>query len=229
MYPPIRANSAGLPRRLALGGLFLLVLGNPRLYSGEDEPSRLTATIGAGVNTPIGRSTEFTHSGGTFAVGLGYRLSKHQSVLVQYYYFAMPFNRAIVDQLGFLKPSSSLYGLTINYRREFRMSSATHPYLIGGSGWYHRVATITRPAAVTEILCSSGLAWWSLACLEGTVPLDKVVAGSTSNALGINAGAGFSRKIGNTPAHWYLEIQYHYAPYQGVSTQAVPLMVGLSW
>ncbi len=225
----MHAKVADLSRRLALGGLYLLALGNPPLCSGEDEFPRLTATLGVGVNNPIGQTAEFTHSGGTFTAGLGYRLSKNQSVLMQYYFSTMPFNSAIVDQLGYLKPSSNLYSVTINYKWEFRTSSASRPYLIGGSGWYHRVATITRPSGVNEILCSSGLAWWGAACLEGTVPLDKVVAGSTSNALGFNAGAGLSRRIGKTPAHWYVEIRYHHAPYQGVSMNAVPIMVGLIW
>jgi opacity protein-like surface antigen len=225
----MNAKVGDLSRRLALGGMYLLALGSPRLCSGEDEPSRLTATLGGGVNNPIGQTGEFTHSGGTFAAGLGYRLSNNQSVLLQYYFSTMPFNSAIVDQLGYLKPSSNLYSVTINYRWEFRTSSASRPYLIGGSGWYHRVSTITRPSAVNEVLCSSGLAWWGLGCLEGTVPLDKVVAGSNSNALGFNAGAGLSRRIGKTPAHWYVEIRYHYAPYQGVSTHAVPIMIGLIW
>ena len=61
------------------------------------------------------------------------------------------------------------------------------------------------------------------------MPLDKVVAGSKSNALGFNAGAGVSRRIGETPTHWYVEIRYHYAPYHGVSMQAVPLIIGLAW
>jgi hypothetical protein len=225
----LKARATGLSIYLALEGLVLLALGTPRLCLGEDAPSRLTATLGAGVNTPIGQTAEFTHSSGTFAAGLGYRLSRNQSVLLQYYFSGMPFNGAILDQLGFLKPSSNLYSTTINYRREFPISSTTRPYLIGGFGWYHRVTTITRPSAVGEILCSSGLAWWGLACLEGTVPLDKVVAGSTSNALGFNAGAGLSRRIQKTPIHWYAEIRYHSAPYRGVSTHAIPVMIGLTW
>lgn len=225
----INTKVAGVFGRLALVGLFLMALESPRLRAGEDEFSRLTATLGAGVSIPIGQTAEFTHSGGTFAAGLGYRLSENQSVLLQYDYSGMPFNGSIVDQLGFLKPSSSLYSVTINYRREFRVRNATRLYLIGGSGWYHRVATITRPAAVSAILCSSGLAWWHLACLEGTVPLDKVVAGSTSDALGFNAGTGLSRRIGKAPVRWYVEIRYHYAAYQGVSNRAVPLIIGLTW
>jgi len=214
---------------LLLGGLLLMALGNPRLCLGEDELPRLTASVGAGVNTPLGKTAEFTHPEGTFAAGLGYRLSKNQSVLLQYYFSGLPFNSAIIDQLGFLKPRSNLYSVTINHKREFRISNATRPYVIGGAGWYHRVTTITRPLAVSEVLCSSGIAWWSVACPAGTVPLDKVVAGSTSNALGFNAGAGVSSRIGRTPVSWYLEIRYHYVPYDGVSIHAVPVMVGLTW
>ena len=196
---------------------------------GEDPGSRISAMIGAGVNLPVGQTAEFTHSGAAFNAGLGYRISRSQSLVLQYYFTRMPFNSSVVDQLGFLEPNSNLYSVTINYQREFRVSRATHPYLIGGGGWYHRVATITRPAAVGEVLCSSGLAWWNLACQEGTVPLDKVVAASTSNAFGFNAGAGLSRRIGKTPARWYVEIRYHYAPYQGVPARAIPVMVGLAW
>ena len=225
----VKARAVGAPIYLGLEGLFLLALGTPRLCWGEDELSRWTATVGAGVNTPIGRTAKFTHSTGTFTAGLGYRLSRNQSVSLQYYFSGMPFNSATLDQLGFLKPSSNLYSVTINYEREFRVSSVTHPYLIGGGGWYHRVATIERPSALGEIVCSSGLAWWNLACLEGSVPLDKVVAAAISNALGYNAGAGLSRKIGRTPVHWYVEIRYHYAPYQGVPTRAIPVMIGLTW
>ena len=228
-HSSIDAKVAGVAGRLALAGLFLIALGSPRRCSGEDELSRLTATIGAGVNTPTGQTAEFTHWGGTFEAGLGYRLTKNQAVLLQYSFFTMPFNGAIIDQLGFLKPNSNLYSVTINYKREFRVSGATRPYLIGGGGWYRRVATITRPFVGGEVLCSAGLAWWNLACLEGTVPLDKVVAGSTSNAFGLNAGAGLSRGIGKAPVRWYVEIRYHYAPYQGVAVHAFPVMLGLSW
>lgn len=226
---PVNVKAIGLLGYLALDGVLLLVLAGARLCRGEDSFSRLTATIGSGVNTPIGQTSAFTHSGGTFAAGLGYRFDGDQSVLLQYYFTGMPFNNAIADQLGFLKPSANLYSVTANYKREFRRSGATRPYLIGGGGWYHRVAAIKRPAAISEILCSSGLAWWSLQCLTGTVPLDRVVAGSTSNALGFNAGAGLSRRIGKSATHWYVEVRYHYAPYQGVSACTLPVMIGLTW
>src|ERR1700687_1709509 len=226
----IQLKVGGLSKQLALEGLFLLALGDPRTLLGEDQPpSRWAATFGAGANTPIGRTAEFTHSGGTFTAGLGYHVSRNQSVLLQYNFSDMPFNGVTLDQLGFLKPSSNLYSITINYKLAFRSSSVTRPYLIGGGGWYHRVATITRPSAVGEIACSSSLAWWNLACLEGTVPLDKVVADSTSSVLGFNAGAGLSRRIAKTPASWYVEIRYHYAPYQGVPSSALPVMIGLTW
>jgi opacity protein-like surface antigen len=207
----------------------LWALGNSGRCFGEDKFPRLTATLGAGVSAPMGRTADFTHVGGAFAAGLGYRLDPSQSVLLQYYFSGMPFNSSIVDRLGFLKPSSTLYTVTINYRREFRTSGGTRPYLLGGLGWYHRVATITRPTAVSDVICSAGLAWWDLACEQGSIPLDKVVAGSTSNALGFNAGAGLTRRIGKSPFQWYVEARYHYAPYHGVSTHVVPVMIGLAW
>jgi hypothetical protein len=212
---------------LTLSGLLLLALGSPQPSLGEGFP--WTANIGAGFNVPLGRTAQITHLGAAFDAGFGYRFGRKQSVLLQYYFSSMPFNRSTLGPLGFFKPSSNLYSFTINYKREFRFSRATHPYFIGGSGWYRRLATITRPSIAGDIACSSALSWWNLACQAGFVPTDKVVAAANSDVVGYNAGAGLSRRIRSSSARWYVEIRYHYAPYPGVPQRAVPFVAGLTW
>ena len=228
MNSPWPQSSKGVGCGVTLRGLFLVTFVNSQILLGQTE-TRWTAHVGAGVSNPIGQTSGFVHASGTFAAGLGYRFSDSQSAFVEYYYTGLPFNDGVRDRLGFLHPSSDLYAVTVNYKHEFRGPGGMQPYLIGGGGWYHRVATITRPFGVGEVLCSSSLYWWTIACLEGTVPLDKVVAGSITDALGFNGGAGMSRRIRQTRTRWYVEIRYHYAPSEGVPTRTLPILFGLTW
>jgi len=213
---------------LALQSLLLLLWGNHRALQGQ-EATPWTAQLGAGISNPVGRTSDFVRSSGSFTAGLGYRLSRGQTVLLEYYATPLPFHSAALAQLSFLHPSSNLYSLAANYKREFFTSSAIHPYVVGGGGWYRRKSTITRPS-ITAIACSTWLLWYHDVCEMGTVPLDKIVAGSTSDALGFNAGAGLSgriRKVGLLS--WYLEIRYHHAPHQDVPTRILPVTFGLIW
>ena len=215
-------------KRLAPQALVLLILGHGQVIEAQDSGG-WTAHLGVGINTPVGRTSDFVHISGAFTAGLGYRITGRQTVLLQYYATDLPFNISPLDQLSFIHPSSELYAVTANYRLEFLDSAPVRPYVIGGSGWYHRIASITRPSGIGEIVCSPWLVWWNYQCEAGTIPLEKVVAGSISNALGFNVGAGLSRRIRNTSAHWYAEIRYHYAPHAGVPTVTLPLTFGLAW
>ena len=191
---------------------------------------RVTAQLGFGGSIPVERNADFVHSGLAFVAGLGYHWSGRQGVLLQYYSTGLPFHDSILNQLGFLHPQSNLYSITANYQLEFRESKTLHPYVIGGGGWYRRVTTITRPELVGEIACSPGLNWWGYACTGGFVPLDKIVAASTSDAVGFNGGAGISGRFKKDGLlHWYVEIRYHYAPHSGVPTQTIPLVAGLTF
>jgi hypothetical protein len=215
-------------RHVAVLTLLLLVCGSGRFLQGQ-EGAGWTAQLGAGVSIPVGRTADFAHLSGSFTAGLGYHLTGDQTVLLEYYAAGLPFNSSLLDQLRFLNPTSDLYSVTANYKFEFLTSATTRPYLIGGGGWYRRVSAITTPSGVTAIACSPWLIWWHYACVAGTVPLEKIVASSNSDALGFNIGAGFSRRIRKSGAHWYVEVRYHYAPHQGVPTATLPVIVGLAF
>jgi len=215
-------------RCLALQSLLLLLCGNHRAVQAQGA-TPWTVQLGAGISDPVGRTSDFVRSSGTFTAGLGYRFSPSETVLLEYYATPLPFHSTPLAQLSFLHPSSILYSLTTNYKREFFTSSAIHPYVVGGGGWYRRKSKITRPTLI-GIACSTWLLWFHEACEEGSVPLDEIVAGSTSDVLGFNAGAGLSGRIGKVGLiSWYLEIRYHHAPDQDVPTRTVPLTFGLIW
>jgi hypothetical protein len=58
----------------------------------------------------------------------------------------------------------------------------------------------------------------------------QVITGSRSaNAFGGNIGGGFTYRLGESHAKLYAEIRYHYASYNKVSTQVLPLTFGVRW
>jgi hypothetical protein len=208
--------------------VLLLVCGTEQALRGQ-AASKWAANLGVGINQPVGRTADFVDFTGTLSAGVGYRFREGQTLLAQYYATGLPFSRAPLTELSILTPTSTLYSLTANYKFDLTRSRNLRPYLIAGGGWYRRVTTITRPAAVGNILCSEWLGWWGYGCELGTVPLDKVVAASTADAFGVNAGVGLSGRIWKAGPRWYLEARYHHAPHTGVSTQTLPITIGLTW
>lgn len=207
---------------------WLLLL--PLAFSGILTAQTWTAHMGAGGSIPTGQSADFVGINGTIVAGLGYRWSGNQALLVQYYGTGFPFKSSVRDQLGFLQPNSQLFSITANYQLEFLKSKPLRPYVIGGTGWYRRVSSITRPALIGEVACSPYLDWWGYACDAGFVPLDQIVAASSSDVLGYNVGAGISGQLREKgPPRWYVEFRYHYAPNRGTPTQTLPIVLGVTW
>jgi hypothetical protein len=58
----------------------------------------------------------------------------------------------------------------------------------------------------------------------------EVITGSrSSNAFGGNIGGGFTYRLGESHAKLYAEVRYHYASYNKVATQVLPLTFGVRW
>lgn len=217
------------PARSVLGSLLLLALCHPGGLFAQGRTG-WTANLGAGLNTPLGRTADFAHLTGTFTGGMGYQWNGVQALLVQYYATGLPFKSSLPGPLDSLKPESNLYSVTANYRRQFAGSDALHPYVIGGSGWYRRVTTITKSSVAGQVACSPWTGWLGYLCEGGFVPTEKLVAGSTLDALGFNIGAGIMGSIGGAARpHWFVEIRYHRASHAGIATQTLPITVGLTW
>jgi len=194
------------------------------------EGNSWTAAIGTGANIPVGKTAQFVHAEGAFLGSLGYRLGDRQAIVGQYFFSGLPFKRTPLEQVKPLDPHSSLLSVSMDYRFSPGTFGFLSPYVIGGGGWYHRAATVTRSTAVGAIACSPLFQWWNYNCEVGfLVPADKVVADATSDAFGFNAGFGTVLFAKHSGPHFFVEMRYHSAPNAGVKTQVLPLLVGLTW
>jgi Outer membrane protein beta-barrel domain len=123
----------------------------------------------------------------------------------------------------------NLVALTANYRFELR-GRVLGAYFIGGGGWYHRNASLSRQIpAGTNISCTPAFLWWGFDCTSGTTTTNLTLASSSSNALGVNGGIGFTVRVGDAPYRFYVESRYHYAPTKNINTQIVVISVGIRY
>jgi len=191
----------------------------------EDEPSKYMFNIGGGISFPQGDLGKFANNGGNYVIGGGLNLSKHLGVDTEFMWQNLPVNSALKEVLNTSGARARQYAWTINPIIHFPLGHKAGGYLIGGGGWYHRSGetTTTSPA----VFCDPYWSWW-FGCAIGSV---EVVTGSrNANAFGGNIGGGITYPLGEGGlAKLYVEARYHYASYNRVPTQVLPLTFGIRW
>jgi len=167
--------------------------------------------IGGGIGIPVSSTRKFFRPSGTFQLGGGPNLTKHNSFVFEAMWQGLPANRsslAVANPLigaGFGNSSSTftnLYALTANYMYH-REGHRYGLYVIGGGGWYDRSAQNSNDTASHAV--SSG---------------------------GVNVGGGLTIGLGRATdyARFYVEGRYDYSPHgDGVATHTVPVTLGIRW
>lgn len=68
---------------------------------------------------------------------------------------------------------------------------------------------------------------WGFSCTSGTVTGHKTLASSSSAAPGGNVGIGFAAKLLTSHYKFYVESRYHYTTNKFITTQIIPVTVGI--
>lgn len=167
--------------------------------------------IGGGIGIPVSSTTKFFRPSGTFQLGGGPNLTKHNSFVLEAMWQGLPANRssvAVVNsligaELGNTESTfNNLYALTANYMYHIE-GHRYGLYVIGGGGWYDRSVQNSNDTASHDV--SSG---------------------------GVNVGGGLTIGLGRAAdyARFYMEARYHYSPLGGrVATHSVPVTFGIRW
>ncbi|HEY1341647.1 MAG TPA: hypothetical protein VGF59_29250, partial [Bryobacteraceae bacterium] len=164
---------------------------------GQD--SKLNTNLGAGPSIPVGATNGLVGASLNAVVGAGYNFTKHHSFVGQFMWAGLPPDKQVL--LGPLwaaagtkdiSGSSNMWAVTANYR--YRMQERTFgAYLIGGVGWYYRRSSLSREVAAGEgTVCGPSWEYWGYGCVSGTVMTSDTIASKGSNAVGGNAGIGFT-------------------------------------
>ena len=231
-------------RRFLIAGPLLLLLAALPGYaqdagstvSGNSQDVNLPYNlhIGGGIGNPVSTTANFAGIGGTFQIGAGPNLSKHNSIVGEFMWHGLPPNRLallpIVNPPGnasSLSTSNNLYALTANYM--FHIDGHRYGfYLMGGGGWYYRHLALNNITVAPGTVCQPLWNWWGYACQGGFVSTDSTLATRGVSSGGLNGGGGITINLGEGGTRFYIEARYHYSPQGGrISTQIVPVTFGL--
>jgi Outer membrane protein beta-barrel domain len=201
---------------------------------GDDDP-RGNVNLGMPLSGPLNPMGRFTNLGWGITVGGGYNFTRKHAVVGEFMWnhLFVPAGALAPIRAAVQNPdiggSGELYALTGNYRFELRGKSLG-TYLIAGGGLYHRTASLSQPVTTgANITCEPTWEWWGFSCSSGTVTANQTLRSSSSTALGLNGGFGFTVRVGDAPYRVYIESRYHYAPTMGINTQLVTITLGIRY
>ena len=199
----------------------------------REEFHLLNLHLGGGIGVPLNPTARFAGVSGNFQMGAGYNLNKHNSIVGEFMWHALPPNRnsllpLVKPGLQSIHASDNLYALTTNYMFHTEGNRFGY-YLIGGGGWYYRHAQLKNYTVAPGTVCAPAWDWWGYICRAGFVPSDNVLATRGVSSGGVNAGVGFTVRVTDWGLKLYMESRYHYAPSGHISTQVVPVTFGIRW
>ena len=219
--------------------IFLAIVLTPLLLraQGDDcgDECKMNSNLAMIINVPVSSSAQVVGTGWGIVGGAGYNFNKRNAIVGEFLW-----NR-VYPSSGALQPfqtileskdlhaNTDFYALTANYRFELH-GRLVGTYFIGGGGWYFRNTWLSRGVpSGTGTVCTPVWRWFGYTCASGIVDPNQPPVTSSSNALGANAGIGFTARGGGSPYRFYAEARYHYAPTKNISTHFIAVTLGVRY
>jgi hypothetical protein len=194
-----------------------------------DELEALTFAIGGGVSAPLNPTARYVGTSGNFVTGVGVNMNKHSSLEGDFMWSGLPPNLFVIHPVLAPTGHMNLFALSANYRYHVDRirGSLLGAYLIGGGGWYYRHFTVDKNFIVPPATpCLPIYMWWGYGCDAGFV-YTATVASKGNSAGGLNAGVGFTIRLGDKGWKFYTESRYTYAWSNRIPTTLIPVTFGL--
>lgn len=213
--------------RLALSGAAMQPpprrrYGRPRYNDNQHNPdgsAKYGFVLGAGFTAPVGNTFHYLNTTWAIQVGAGRNFSKKVGVMAQFDFDKFGFNgrtlfneqslynyscSAAQQSAGNCSPitnldgNSHIWSFSLNPVYTFYDSTPLGAYVVGGVGFYHKVANFTLPQNV----CADYYCYY-------TYTANQNVDHYTSNAPGFNGGFGITYKAGKfSSEHLFAEVRY---------------------
>ena len=192
--------------------------------------SRLSFGMGGGVSTPLNPTGQYVGVSGNFATDIGYNIDKKNTIFGQFMWNGLPPNLFVLHPIKAPFGSVNLYSLTANYRHHIDSikGSPFGAYGTIGGGWYYRYANIDKNYVVPPLTaCLPIYTWWGYACDASGYVYSETVAYKGNSAGGVNGGAGFTIRFGDSNWKFYTESRYIYAWSSRIRTTLIPVTFGI--
>lgn len=201
----------------------------------DDDNPRVNTNLGLPIAAPLNPTGQFVHLGLGVTAGAGYNFTRRHAVVGEFMWNSLFPSTELLTPIRValqnpgINAGGNLFAFTGNYRFELR-GKAVGTYFMGGGGWYYRNTHLSQPITTSSgITCTPAWRWFGFTCESGTVTADQTIKSTSSSAMGVNGGIGFTARVGDAPYRIYVESRYHYAPNKGVSTQLAVVTVGIRY
>jgi hypothetical protein len=198
-----------------------------------EELQALTFSIGGGISAPLNPTARYVGVSGNFVTSAGVNINKNSSIEGNYMWSGLPPNLTVLHPVLAPRGSMNLNSLTANYRYHMDSIGGSRfgAYVIGGGGWYYRHFSVNKNFIVPpNTVCQPIYFWWGYGCdTNGFVDSATIASGGTS-AGGLDAGVGFTVKIGHKGWKFYTESRYNYVwtkGLAGIPTTLIPVTFGI--
>ena len=203
--------------------------GRPRYRGGNtnaDGSEKYTGYVGVGAGFPTGDQFNYATTSWGIQAGVGRNFNKHFGVSIEFDYdhFGMTgatlqnqenlynyqiaqYNASVgesdqISPISGLDGNNHIWSFSLDPTYTFHQSEALGGYVIGGAGYYHKVANFTVPTE--QEYCDYYYGCYGYVANE-------VIDHYTSNAFGVNGGVGFTYKFSRfANERFYGEVRYVY-------------------
>ena len=179
-------------------------------HTNADGSAKWTFEVGGGFNVPVSTTSQDLTTGWRFEGGGGRNFNKHFGVLLQYDYDHFGFQSSTLNSLigiynnlgaglNSLGGSSHMWSFTLNPVYNISQGDKWGTYVVGGVGFYHKVADFTTP----------GLGQYCNIYGCFTYVADQVIDAYVSNAPGFSGGGGVTYKFSRfADERFFVEARY---------------------
>ena len=166
--------------------------------------------VGAGFTTPTNDSGKKFGIGGNLDFGANFNVTPIIALQAKYGFTRFgrkDFISNFTDQIGQSIPLSvhhTMHSLDFSAIIGPRHGDAiVAPYGIVGGGYWHETLTLTTPAVGLGTVCDP----WFYVCYVAPVAVDQIIGDRSADNFGVQFGAGFTVRIGETTS-FYGEFRY---------------------
>lgn len=200
------------------------------LAAQDEDLEMLNFNVGGGLTVPLNPTARYVGVNGNFTTGAGANFNKHNGIEGNFMWAGLSPALSLVHPTNFPTGTVNVFSLTGNYRFHIDSirESAFGVYVIGGGGWYYRRTSINKNYVVPPLtVCQPIFNWWGLTCATSGGFVNSVtIASHGTSAGGLNAGAGFTVKVGDLGWKFFAEARYTYAWSAFIPTTFVPVIFG---
>jgi opacity protein-like surface antigen len=193
---------------------------------GRFNASHVNISAGGGFSIPTAAAGTNFNTGWNLDFRGGLNISPNFLADLDFSYNYFGLTKAALMHFGQPGGYGDVWSLTFNPVIRFSPHRKIDPYLMAGTGLYHRGMTLTQPQNVQTIFCDPFFGF----CYPATVGVNQVVGSFSSYKAGFQTGGGFEFGLGAQSLKAFAEARYNdMFTSHGPNLIFVPVTFGLRW